>query len=276
MRLWGFLVALAACGGSGDGLTVSVDTGTLHGGQTGSIRHFLGIPYAAPPVGDLRWRPPQPAEPWSGTRQALQVLDQCPQSLSYSGPSNIEDCLFLNVWSSRGRARPAGDGVAARRRVHLRQRRRSLLRGRSPRREGGRRRHAQLPARRVRLHGAAAARHRGSRLSDLRQLRPRGPARRARVGAAQHRRVRRRPQQGDAVRRVGRRVLDVRAVLLVAHDRSRSAPRSSRAACAARASSRTRTRPRSIRAPRSHSSSAARAATSSRACARSTRRRCST
>jgi para-nitrobenzyl esterase len=102
MRLWGLLVALAACGGSGDGLTVTIDTGTLHGGQTGTIRHFLSIPYAAPPVGDLRWRAPQPPAPWEGTREALQVLDQCPQSLSYSGPSNVEDCLFLNVWTPVG------------------------------------------------------------------------------------------------------------------------------------------------------------------------------
>jgi len=102
MRSWAFLVVLGACGGSGDGLTVTVDTGTLHGGKVGDVRHFLGIPYAAPPVGDLRWRAPQPAEPWTGTRDALQVLDQCPQSLSYNGPSDTEDCLYLNVWSPAG------------------------------------------------------------------------------------------------------------------------------------------------------------------------------
>lgn len=102
MRLLGLLLVLAACGGGGDDLTVTVDTGTLHGARTGSIRHFLGIPYAAPPVGDLRWRAPQPAAPWTGTREALQVGDQCPQSLSYSGPSNVEDCLYLNVWTPAG------------------------------------------------------------------------------------------------------------------------------------------------------------------------------
>jgi para-nitrobenzyl esterase len=102
MRLWVLLLVLAACGGGGDDLTVTVDTGTLHGAKVGDIRHFLGIPYAAPPVGDLRWRAPQPAEPWTGTRDALQTGDQCPQSLSYSGPSNDEDCLYLNVWSPSG------------------------------------------------------------------------------------------------------------------------------------------------------------------------------
>jgi len=98
---WLALLALVACSG-GDELTVTIDSGTLHGGKTGTVRHFLGIPYAAPPVGDLRWRAPQPVVPWQGTHQALQVSDQCPQSLSYSGPSDVEDCLYLNVWSPSG------------------------------------------------------------------------------------------------------------------------------------------------------------------------------
>lgn len=98
---WLVLLTLVACSG-GDELIVRVDSGTLHGGKTDSIRHFLGIPYAAPPVGDLRWRAPQAVMPWSGTREAVQVGDQCPQSLSYSGPSDTEDCLYLNVWSPSG------------------------------------------------------------------------------------------------------------------------------------------------------------------------------
>jgi para-nitrobenzyl esterase len=101
MRLVAILLVLAACGG-GDELTVTIDSGTLHGAKTGTVRHFLGIPYAAPPVGDLRWRAPQPPDQWTGTREALQTGDQCPQSLSYSGPSNTEDCLYLNVWSPSG------------------------------------------------------------------------------------------------------------------------------------------------------------------------------
>lgn len=101
MRFWWVWLALVACGSS-DELTVTIDSGTLHGAKTGTVRHFLGVPYAAPPVGDLRWRTPQPVEPWSGTRPALEVGDQCPQSLSYSGPSSIEDCLYLNVWAPSG------------------------------------------------------------------------------------------------------------------------------------------------------------------------------
>jgi para-nitrobenzyl esterase len=65
---------------------------------------FRGIPYAAPPVGDLRWAPPQPAEPWSAPRDCSEFGPACPQpamvemfSLS-AGPTE-EDCLYLNVWT---------------------------------------------------------------------------------------------------------------------------------------------------------------------------------
>jgi len=60
---------------------------------------FRGIPYAAPPVGDLRWRPPQPAQPWDGVRDAIEWPDRCPQGSSSMGAENpiSEDCLYLNV-----------------------------------------------------------------------------------------------------------------------------------------------------------------------------------
>ena len=95
------LLLLAACGG-GDELVVTIDTGTLHGIRQGETRAFLGIPYAAPPVGELRWRPPQPAIPFDGTRESIQIGSQCPQSFSLAGPGGDEDCLFLNVWTPRG------------------------------------------------------------------------------------------------------------------------------------------------------------------------------
>jgi para-nitrobenzyl esterase len=69
----------------------------------GLVRSFKGIPYAAPPVGPLRWRPPQPLTPWAGVRQAADYGPRCMQTLVYddmifrdAGPS--EDCLYLNVW----------------------------------------------------------------------------------------------------------------------------------------------------------------------------------
>lgn len=70
---------------------------------------WLGIPYAAPPVGDLRWRPPQPPERWTGTREALAFGAHCPQYASPLGgvegdPGELrgsEDCLVLNVYAPR-------------------------------------------------------------------------------------------------------------------------------------------------------------------------------
>lgn len=60
---------------------------------------WLGIPYAEPPVGALRWRAPQPAKPWKIVRSAVEFGDQCPQ-LDFSGEvQGNEDCLYLNVWA---------------------------------------------------------------------------------------------------------------------------------------------------------------------------------
>jgi len=106
---------------------VRVDSGDLQGVVADGVASFRGIPFAAPPVGDLRWRPPQPAAPWTGVRQAAEFGANCMQGRfgpppapgaragapgaqaappapaptpaaapAVQGPS--EDCLFLNVW----------------------------------------------------------------------------------------------------------------------------------------------------------------------------------
>jgi len=97
---------------------VKIDTGQLSGTPAvKGIRAFLGIPYAAPPVGDLRWRPPQPASKWDGVRKADHFGTSCTQSQGVrlpwteefmtQGPVG-EDCLFLNLWtpSSAGARTP--------------------------------------------------------------------------------------------------------------------------------------------------------------------------
>jgi para-nitrobenzyl esterase len=63
---------------------------------------YRGIPYAAPPVGDLRWKPPQPAAAWEGERAATEWSDRCPQGQSTmgAGTETSEDCLYLNVVSA--------------------------------------------------------------------------------------------------------------------------------------------------------------------------------
>ena len=78
--------------------------GRLLPAQGGAV--FKGIPYAAPPIGDLRWREPQPVKPWKGKRQAAEYGADCPQTTGLTGPllngtpprETSENCLFLNVW----------------------------------------------------------------------------------------------------------------------------------------------------------------------------------
>src|SRR3990167_3982055 len=82
---------------------IAIDSGQIEGSQLGTRRVFKGIPYAAPPVGPLRWRPPQPAPSWRGVRKAISHSFACPQLESYppGGPQEptSEDCLTLNVWA---------------------------------------------------------------------------------------------------------------------------------------------------------------------------------
>jgi para-nitrobenzyl esterase len=74
------------------------------GQQDDGVRHWLGIPYAAPPVGALRWRAPEPAAEWSGTRKAEAFGAPCLQAgETQLNPDSAEDCLYLNVH------RPADD-----------------------------------------------------------------------------------------------------------------------------------------------------------------------
>src|SRR5215470_19969599 len=79
---------------------VATDLGPVRGVATGTMQEFLGIPYAAAPVGDLRWRPPQEPARWNGVRDATSFGPHCPQvATPYGTPSTTEDCLFLNVFT---------------------------------------------------------------------------------------------------------------------------------------------------------------------------------
>ncbi|MFL6714693.1 MAG: carboxylesterase family protein, partial [Sulfurifustis sp.] len=79
---------------------VNTENGVVRGAATESVAKFLGIPYAAPPVGELRWQPPHPAAGWTGVRDVTQFAPHCPQAASPFGlASTTEDCLYLNVYT---------------------------------------------------------------------------------------------------------------------------------------------------------------------------------
>ena len=84
---------------------VRIDTGLVSGvpGSSDDVRVYKAIPYAAPPVGDLRWREPRPPSHWDGVRKADEFSPVCMQQQrgpNASGPAPSEDCLYLNVWTS--------------------------------------------------------------------------------------------------------------------------------------------------------------------------------
>ena len=78
---------------------ISIDTGRIQGTTNSGAISFKGIPFAAPPLGKLRWRPPQPAAKWTGIRQATQFGHDCMQAPSIFSNSPSEDCLYVNVWT---------------------------------------------------------------------------------------------------------------------------------------------------------------------------------
>jgi para-nitrobenzyl esterase len=84
---------------------VKTANGTVEGvGTPGGIHAYLGIPFAAPPVGDLRWKPPQPVKDWTAPRSAAQFGPRCVQAslfadMNFRSNGMSEDCLYLNVWT---------------------------------------------------------------------------------------------------------------------------------------------------------------------------------
>ena len=79
---------------------VSTANGAVQGSDRGASCAFIGVPYAAAPVGPLRWRPPQPAPPWAPATLNAVTASSCPAfSVATGLPAGNEDCLKLNIWT---------------------------------------------------------------------------------------------------------------------------------------------------------------------------------
>jgi para-nitrobenzyl esterase len=96
-----FQMAIAPSASASDNI-VNIDTGKVKGTTSGTVVSFKGIPYAAPPVGKLRWRDPRPAPLWKGVRDATKFGPSCMQTDELP---KSEDCLTLNVWGPTKRSK---------------------------------------------------------------------------------------------------------------------------------------------------------------------------
>ncbi|HEU4391311.1 MAG TPA: carboxylesterase family protein [Blastocatellia bacterium] len=94
-------------GAETDKTKIRIESGLLSGllATGNNVIAYLGVPYAAPPVGDLRWKPPEPVKPWQGVRPCMEHACSCAQpDISTGSPPRLlnrssEDCLYLNIWT---------------------------------------------------------------------------------------------------------------------------------------------------------------------------------
>lgn len=102
---WTLVTLLLGIAGHAEAANVQVkiDSGLIEGASEQGVVSFKGVPFAAPPTGALRWRPPQPVQPWAGVRKATEYGPDCmqqpfPGDAAPLGVTPAEDCLYLNVW----------------------------------------------------------------------------------------------------------------------------------------------------------------------------------
>ena len=204
----------------------------------GRIRIFMGIPFAAPPVGEFRWQAPRPPAAWEGVRDAT-ASSRCVQGQIFSDivfTDKSEDCLNLNIWTPASRP---GDRLPVMVWIHGGGFQAGA--GAEPRHDGDAfaRKGVVLVTFNYRLGVFGFFSHpeltRESSRQRVGQLRPARPGRGAAMGAGQHRGVRRQSRQRDDLRRVGRLVRGQRADGVAAGRADCFTRRSARAARTSRA-----------------------------------------
>lgn len=108
VRALALVLAFAPTSNPAGARIVATDSGRIEGDTVNGVDRYLGVPYAAAPIGPLRWRAPQPAHPWSEVRSALHAGSACAQignlyasddPDTFDKPYGTEDCLFLNLWA---------------------------------------------------------------------------------------------------------------------------------------------------------------------------------
>ena len=105
----------SACTQKAEDVTLQVKTqyGVLEGIEEDGVKKFLGVPFAQAPVGELRWKAPQPVQAWEGIREAKSFSDDPMQlnvfgDMNFRGSGRSEDCLYLNIWTT---AKTVADGL---------------------------------------------------------------------------------------------------------------------------------------------------------------------
>ncbi len=106
MCLTGTLFTSCSSSGEGKDITLQVKTlaGTVEGTEKDGVKFFLGVPFAEAPVGELRWKAPQPLQPWKGVKETKAFGNDPMQpsifgDMAFRGPAKSEDCLYLNIWT---------------------------------------------------------------------------------------------------------------------------------------------------------------------------------
>src|SRR4029453_9296584 len=111
LRFAGATALTVAFGAALAAAPVKTEGGLVSGVVADGVQSWKGIPFAAPPIGDLRWRAPRPAAPWTGVKEARAYANDCmqlpfPSDAAPLGTPPAEDCLYLNVWAPEKPAAP--------------------------------------------------------------------------------------------------------------------------------------------------------------------------